>query len=230
MTFSVSSIFTSPRTIITGKKAKTDAELVMRIRAGDVNALECIMRRHNQRLFRIARSILKDEHEAMDAVQDTYIKAYYQIAQFKGPEGFISWLSRIVSNEALTRLRNAKQLSYGLDEKILEDNANAISVEPEALDILANHQLRKILENEIDKLSVEYRSVYVMRAIQQLSTQETALILNISVDNVKTRYLRAKRILQHGLKVHLKEAELEVFEFAGHRCDFIVSSVLSKIN
>ncbi len=206
----------------------TDSELVRCVREGEVNAFEIIMRRHNQRLFRIARSILREDHEAMDVVQEAYIKAYYQLHQFSGPDGFSSWLSRIVSNEAMMRIRKSRRISYTFDDPEYE-HLDIESPDPQPMDDVANQQLRKLLEDAIDKLPVDYRSVYVMRAIQQLNTLETATSLDVTEDVVKTRYLRAKRALQKVFDTHLQKAELEVFEFAGLRCDSIVQTVLKNL-
>ena len=206
-----------------------DSELIERVREGEIEAFEIIMRRHNQRLFRIARSILREDHEAMDVVQETYIKAYYQLHQFKGPDGFAGWLSRIASNEAMMRIRKSRRITYTLDK--LENNYPEMeSREPQPMDDIANQQLRKLLEDAIDGLSIDYRSVYVMRAIQQLSTLETAKSLDITEDAVKTRYLRAKRTLQKVFETHLAKAGLEIFEFAGERCDSIVQKVIARLH
>jgi len=220
----------SPLSINTqANSATTDGELIAMVRSGNVDAFEFIMRRHNQRLFRIARSILQDDHESMDVVQETYIKAYYQLHQFKGPEGFSSWLSRIASNEAMMRIRKSRRISYTLDDG--ENNVHDIqSPEPDPLDNIANRQLRNLLEDAIDKLPLDYRCVYVMRAIQQLSTKETAMSLDVTEDIIKTRLLRAKRSLQKELKTHMEKAELNVFEFAGTRCDWIVNTVMTRLH
>lgn len=210
-----------------------DAELVQRVRDGNINAYEVIIRRHNQRLFRIARSIVKEDHEAMDVVQDTWVKAFYQLEQLKDPAGLIGWLSRITGNEAMMRLRKSRRIQYTADD--LEDThpdrdlSGIQHLGQQPMDKLANKQLRQLLEAAIDQLGVDYRSVYVMRAIQQLSVRETAQILEISEDAVKTRYLRARRSLQKSFESHLKQAQMEVFEFAGHRCDAIVKGVLARL-
>jgi len=212
----------------TSSTSKRDSELVAQIREGHVDAFEIIMRRHNQRLYRIARSIVREDHEAMDVVQETYVKAYYQLHQFKGPEGFVSWLSRIASNEAMMRIRKSNRIDYTFDDPE-NKHLDMESPEPQPIDNIANQQLRKLLEDAIDNLTIDYRSVYVMRAIQQLSTLETARSLDITEDLVKTRYLRAKRSLQKVFETHLEKAELEVFEFAGQRCDSIVQAVLTRL-
>jgi RNA polymerase sigma-70 factor (ECF subfamily) len=207
----------------------TDIELVKQAIAGHVEAFELIMRRYNQRLYRIAKSILCEEHEAMDVVQETYVKAYYQLHQFRGPDGFASWLSRIAKNEAMMRIRKSRFLDFIEDDPVSTLN-KLESSELEPLDDLANRQLGQLIEQAIAQLPVEYRSVYVMRAIQQLSTRETADSLNISEDSVKTRYLRAKRSLQQIFETHLNNANLDVYEFAGQRCDAIVQAVLVRLN
>lgn len=207
----------------------TDDELVKQVLDGHVDAFELIMRRYNQRLYRIARSILRDESEAMDVVQETYVKVYYQLQQFRGPDGFASWISRIAKNEALTRLRKLKFLEFTVDDP---DSTlyNLTSPAPEPLDALANRQLGNLIEKAIEQLPIEYRSVYVMRAIQQLNTKETAESLDISEDMVKTRYLRAKRSLQQIFEAHLNNAKMELYEFAGMRCDAIVKAVFTRLH
>lgn len=206
----------------------SDQELVAKLRSGDESAFELIMRRYNQRLYRIARSILKDDFEAMDAVQEAYLKAYTQIEQFSGPTGFASWLSRITSNEAMMRIRKQSRISYTVDDPKVK-NIELTSPQAQPLDRLASKQLRKLLEDAIDQLSVNNRSVYVMRAIEQLSTQETAASLSVSEDVVKTRYRRAKQSLQKTFQQHLDNTGLSCHEFAGHRCNSIVSGVIESL-
>jgi len=205
-----------------------DKEVVKRVLDGDVNAFEIIMRRYNQRLYRIARSILKDEHEAMDAVQETYVKVYYQLGTFKGPDGFASWLSRIVSNEALMRLRKLHRISNTVDSSMHNDSTEPVfDIQP--IDLVAAEQLRNLLENAIDQLPVGNRCVYMMRAVQQLSTRETAQSLDVTQEVVKTRYLRAKRLLQNIFEEHIEKAGLNLHEFDGNRCNSIVLNVMGSL-
>ena len=205
-----------------------DSEIIKSVLAGNVDAFEIIMRRYNQRLFRIARSILNDEHEAMDAVQDAYVKAYYQLETFRGPDGFASWLSRIASNEALMRLRQAGHVNYTLDDPVCNDCDEPVNdVQP--VDLVAAEQLKKLLESAIDQLPVGNRCVYMMRAVQQLSTRETAQSLDVSEEVVKTRYLRAKRLLQKIFEAHIEKTGLSLHEFAGNRCDAIVCAVMNRL-
>ncbi|MFK5983931.1 MAG: RNA polymerase sigma factor [Pseudomonadota bacterium] len=206
----------------------SDVDIVKRVIDGDADAFEIIMRRYNQRLYRIARSIVKDEHEAMDVVQESYVKAYYQLKAFKGPDGFSSWLSRIVSNEALMRLRKSYRINYTLDDPMFNDNDEPVfDIQP--LDLIATEQLHELLEKAIDQLPVGNRCVYMMRAVQQLSTRETAQSLDVTEEVVKTRYLRAKRLLQNIFEGHIEKTGLSLHEFAGNRCDSIVSNVMGRL-
>lgn len=219
---------TKTQTQSTSDEANADQKLIAKVIAGDDSAFEKIMRLYNQRLFRVARSILKDDDEAIDVVQDAYVTAYYQLRSFRGPTGFASWLSRIVSNEALSRLRKLRRLSYTLDDpdsRHLDISSNA----PQPLDTIAKRQLRQLLEQAIDQLSLNYRSVYVLRAVQQLSTRETSESLGLTEDVVKTRYKRAKQKLQAVFNDHLEKTGLSSYEFAGHRCDAIVVGVMQKL-
>lgn len=211
----------------TSTNMKTDVELINAIKKGNEAAFEAIMRKYNQRLFRIARSIVNDDDEAIDVVQDSYVTAYFKLEQFKGQSNFSSWLSRIVSNEALMRIRKSKRINYSLDSS-QDTFVNMQSNEPEPLENIATRQLRGMLEEAIEQLSVNFRSVYVMRAIQQLSTQETAESLDISKDLVKTRYFRAKQDLQKIFNQHIENTGLNVYEFLGKRCDSIVSNVMQR--
>ncbi len=206
---------------------ETDHDIIKRVLEGNVDAFEIIMRRYNQRLYRIARSILKEEYEAMDAVQDAYIKSYYQLNTFNGPDGFASWLSRIVTNEALMRLRKLRRVNYTLDDPMYESNEPICDTQP--IDVVAAEQLHHLLEKAIDKLPVGNRCVYMMRAIQQLSTKETAQSLDVTEEVVKTRYLRAKRLLQKIFEQHIDKTGLSLHEFAGNRCDSIVLNVMKRL-
>ena len=207
---------------------QTDIEIIKRVLGGDVDAFEIIMRRYNQRLYRIARSILKDEHEAMDAVQDTYVKVYFQLDTFKGPDGFASWLSRIVSNEALMRLRKSHRIQYTLDDPMYNDYEEPTH-DAQPLDLIAGEQLRHLFEKAIDQLPMGNRCVYMMRAVQQLSTRETAQSLDVTEEVVKTRYLRAKRLLQKIFEDYTEKTGLALHEFDGSRCDSIVFTVMDKL-
>lgn len=206
----------------------SDGQIIKRVIEGEIALFEIIMRRHNQRLYRVARSILKDEDEAMDVVQESYLKAYRDLEKIKDTNDFPAWISKIVNNEALMRLRKNSRLDYSLDDTMTtRDEAASDFEKPFAK--MANHQLRLLLESAIDSLPVVNRSVFIMRSVQQLSTRETAMSLDISEDVVKTRYLRSKIALRKKLDAQIATAGLSVHEFAGHRCDSIVSTVLNKL-
>jgi RNA polymerase sigma-70 factor (ECF subfamily) len=219
---------TAKKITVKAESTEADSEIITRVLDGNVAAFEIIMRRYNQRLFRIARSILKDEHEAMDAVQEAYVKAYYQLDKFNGPDGFASWLSRIVSNEALMRLRKSHRIKYTLDDP-MNNESDELVFDIQPIDLVAAEQLRALLEKAVDQLPVGNRCVYMMRAVQQLSTKETALSLDVTEEVVKTRYLRAKRLLQEIFEEHIHKTGLSLHEFAGNRCDSIVTNVMEQL-
>ena len=204
----------------------SDMELISQVRDGVVEAFEPLMRRYNQRLYRLSRSFCQDDADAMDILQDSYVKAYEKIEQFRGPEGFAGWISRIIRNEALMRIRRNMIVDI---QEIKEDQAVELK-QKGPLTILAQQQLAKILENAIDQLPPGYAEVYVQRGVQQLSTAETAQILALETDVVKTRYSRAKKMLRKGLEQQFKAAGMDVFEFAGNRCDAVVRNVLKRIS
>ncbi|BBB26030.1 RNA polymerase sigma factor [Amphritea japonica] len=206
--------------------SESDLELITRVRSGNSAAFEPIMRRYNQRLFRLSRSLCKNDSDAMDILQDSYVVAYEKLAQFSGPDGFVGWLSRIVRNEALMRIRRNKLV----DICSIQDH-EPLSLNKEGpSEILAQGQLTTIIEQAIDQLPDGYASVFVMRGVQQLTTQETAISLDLEIDVVKKRYSRAKKKLRQQLELHIQAAGLDVFEFAGEHCDAVVSNVLARIN
>ena len=215
------SVNTQPVTL----NGESDFELITRVRSGEQIAFEPLMRRYNQRLFRLSRSLCKNDADAMDILQDSYVIAYEKIAQFSGPDGFAGWLSRIVRNEALMRIRRNKLIDISAlqDHEPVELNQKGPSA------VLAQGQLAKIIEQAIDQLPDSYASVFVLRGVQQLSTAETAVSLDLDIDVVKTRYSRAKKKLRKQLEQHIQMAGLEVFEFAGERCDAVVDNVMLRI-
>lgn len=215
----------------------TDEALIKRINAGDVNAYEGIMRRYNQRLFRVARGILDNDAEAMDAMQEAYLKAFDQLATVKDIKALPAWLIRIARNEALQYLRQNKrnvsvdpeQFDSGQLEPVLELEV-MIKARDQPDSKVANDQLRQLLEASIDKLPSSFRAVFILRAIEQSSVRETADILEIPKATVKTRYFRANALLQKQLSEHIKKSNVGLYEFAGHRCDAIVRGVLDRLS
>jgi len=211
--------------------ACSDAELVQLILQGEISAYEGIMRRYNQRLFRITRSIVNNDAEAMDAMQEAYIKAFSQLETLQDIKALPGWLSRIARNEALQYLRqNQRTILMAPDElEPVVELATMANVKNQPDSELANKQLGHLLESSIDKLPDAFRSVFMLRAIEQCSVRETAEILELEEATVKTRYFRANALLQQQLSTHMKDAGLGLYEFAGHRCNAVVSNVLSRL-
>lgn len=199
-------------------------------------AFERLMRRYNGRLFRAARSILKDDAEAEDAVQDAYLQAYRHIDDFRGDAQLATWLTRIVVNQALLRLRSKKRDrnvvsiaegragdARGAHAEIADDSHEP---PPQAA---FRAEVRRLIEQKIDDLPVAFRTVFVLRDIEDLTVQETADCLSIPPATVRTRLFRARALLRESLAQDLDSATVEVFGFAGSRCDRIVSNVLARL-
>jgi RNA polymerase sigma-70 factor (ECF subfamily) len=208
-----------------------DVTLLEGVRRGEFDAYEGLMRRHNQRLFRLARSVVKDDDEAMDIVQETFVTAFERIADLKEPRAFATWIARIARNESLMRLRKRRryvQMEEEQLEQAMESSVSGASKSHPDHEV-ANQQLGKLLEDCIDELPDEFRTVFVMRSIEGCSTQVTADILEIKVATVKTRLHRAKKLLQGRVSAYSDIAAATVHEFAGHRCDTIVRNVLHQL-
>lgn len=226
---------TEPGLVDSARGGPTDVTLVERARRGDAAAFESIMRRYNQRLYRLARSILRDPFEAEDVVQEAYVRAYLKLADFRGPSGFSAWLSRIAMNEALGRLRqrgrvisleeHMDQAGRGDDELRMQPR----SAHPGPERLAASLELRHLIEQAVDRLPEEFRTVFVLRAIDGLSVAETAACLGIRAETVKTRFHRARRLLQRSLGEQVGALMPSLFEFGGERCDRVVRSVLARV-
>jgi RNA polymerase sigma-70 factor (ECF subfamily) len=215
----------------------TDAELAGRLRRGDAAAFRILMQRHNQRLFRMARSILRDSADAEDAVQDAYVLAFTRIDQFREAASLGTWLSRIVLNEAFRRLRQRKDMS-GLDgHDDISGKAPIAQVIPfpgaqgqtTPEEDAARAEIRRVLEHAIDTLPDMFRVVFVLREIEQMSVEETAACLDIPVGTVKTRLHRAHYLLGRSLRQQLSPNLTGVFPFAGERCSRIIARVLERL-
>lgn len=210
----------------------SDEELQQQVLAGDINAFEGIMRHHNQRLFRVARSIVTDDSEAMDVVQEAYISAFRNLDNLQDPALLPNWLARITRNTALMRIRKSKR-HLPMDEQEFDNvmhlfNQAQQPAQPDRQ--LANAQLRQVLENCIDELPVIFRTVFMLRAVEQCSVNATAEILDIPAATVKTRYHRAKKLMQKRFLDFSKDSGVPIHEFAGHRCDAIVKNVLARLH
>ena len=217
-------------------KIKTEMNSNTKLRSGESSAFEQIIRTHNQRLFRIARSILRDSFEAEDIVQEAYIKAFSNLDILETSNEPGAWLAKITSNLAISRLRQKKR-QIRLAEELIEDNAiqNVIplrqggngAMSPEHQTALT--QIRQLLEREIDDLPDGFREVFVLRVVEDMSVIETAQTLDLSPQTVKSRLHRARAKIQNSIKTQLTSSSLEVFPFAGEHCDRITANVLEKL-
>jgi RNA polymerase sigma-70 factor (ECF subfamily) len=212
-----------------------DTELARRIGQRDERAFEALMRRHNRMLYRIARSILRDDAEAEDAVQEAYLAAYRNIGSFRGGSRLSTWLARIVINEAYARLRKQKRAgavvsfdAHDRSERHSEegDMADVTTEQPEAAAMRA--ELRRLLERKIDELPAQFRTVFMLRDVEEMSVEETAECLDVPPATVRTRAFRARALLRESLSRDIDTATVNAFGFAGERCDRIVANVLAR--
>lgn len=211
-------------------KTLTDDEVVDRVRAGDLAMYEVIMRRYNQRLYRIARAILHDDVEAEDVMQDAYVRAYTHLEQFAGRSAFSTWLSRIAVHEALTRLRSRNrhpQVSITEYDGEISMKTPTNSVDPEKS--ASTGQLREFLEEAVLKLPESYRTVVMLRDIEELSTAETAEALDLTEENVKIRLHRGHGMMRNLLFERIGPGAKGAFPFMGARCDRVVESVFVRL-
>jgi RNA polymerase sigma-70 factor, ECF subfamily len=205
--------------------------LVARLKAGDAQALEAVMRRYNRRLYRLAWSVLRNPAEAEDVVQEAYVRAFTRIDGFVGPQGFGAWLAKIALNEARGRLRQAGRVAE-MSEQATEAAMVFLSggnTPPTPERLAAAGELRVTLEAAIAALPDEFRSVFVLRAVEELSVAETAALLGIPPATVKTRLHRAKAQLQQRLRRQSQQLLPELLPFANARCDRIVARVLARL-
>ena len=213
--------------------ASGDAELAARAATGDAAAFEAIMRRHNRLLFRTARSILKSDPEAEDALQDAYLRAWRALGSFRAEARLSTWLVRIVANEALGRLRRKgadivplEAAMTSPDPAIQAALADAPDDRPDSFAMRA--QLRQLLEARIDLLPDAFRTVFMLRAVEELSVEEVAEVLQIPEATVRTRFFRARSLLREGLASAIDVTLADAFAFDGARCDRIVAGVLAQ--
>jgi RNA polymerase sigma-70 factor, ECF subfamily len=203
----------------------TDESLVSRVLEGDVQSFELLMRRNNQRLYRAIRSLVSDEDEVEELMQQAYVLAFTRLSQFGHGAAFSTWLMRIGLNEALQRLRRERRWPR-IAPEVLEEEPS-MSATPEQG--LARAQLNHLLEQLVDELPDSHRSVLVLREIQQLSTAEVAEVLGLSADNVKQRLSRAKAMLRSALEERTGASLAELYPFEAPRCDRVVAGVLGKL-
>jgi RNA polymerase sigma-70 factor (ECF subfamily) len=213
-----------------------DAQLAARAGKGDTAAFEALMRRHNRTLFRTARAILRDDAEAEDALQEAYLQAYHALPGFRAESRFSTWMVRIVANEALARLRKETRRAQivpiqsadatpGLAELVDDTPMNDHRPEPSA----ERAELRRLLEAQIDALPDAYRTVFMLRAVEELPVEEVATVLQVPEATVRTRFFRARSLLREALAQKIDLAYADAFAFAGERCDRIVAAVLARL-
>lgn len=215
----------------------TDAELVARIIARDETAVRTLVQRYNRRLYRVARSIVGDDGEAEDVLQEAYLRAFAALNGFRGDSALATWLTRIVLNEAFQRLRRRTDVPISAFDhgSVKMPNADIIpfpgsarpNIDPERA--MAQNELCRIVERAIDALPCEFRTVLVVRVIEGMSVEETAAALDLLPETVKTRLHRARKLLKDALAEHLGPHFSEVFPFDGVRCERIADAVVRRL-
>lgn len=213
------------------KEEWPDEQVVARVLSGETALYEVLMRRHNQRLYRVARAILRDDAEAEDVMQDAYVRAYQNLASFEGRAKFVTWLTRIAVHEALARSRKrARFQSIDSSEGCQGDAMNSVistsrSPEQETYD----RELSGVLEEAVLSLSEEHRLVFMLRDVEGMSTEETAQSLNLTPENVKVRLHRAHGKLRKQLYAAVGSSAGRCFQFHAVRCDRVVRGVFETL-
>jgi len=209
----------------------SDAAIVERIRGGDTALYEILIRRHNQRLYRTIRAILREDRDVEDVMQQAYVDAYLHLDQFKGEAQFATWLTRIAVNRAIRAGRGADRrlalVASNDDHDLAIERAPAADLDPEHT--MYGRELKDVLESLIDELPDQFRVVFVLREVEGLSTAETAAALSINEETVKTRLHRAKRLLRDQLDRRLGPAARDAYPFHLSRCDRVVAGVMERI-
>ncbi len=216
----------------------SDVEIARRVAAGDRVAITGLMRRHNQTLYRTARSILKDDAEAEDCVQEAYLSAFGAMATFRAEARLSTWLIRIVVNEAIARKRRIDRRGdviwlagdAGLDIETGSDGIMAQDTQRQPERDAVRQQTRQLIEASIDRLPETFRTVFMLRAVEELSVDETAAALAIPAATVRSRYFRARSMLREALEREVDSSLQSAFGFAGERCDRIVANVLARLD
>lgn len=200
--------------------ALSDEDIVARVLSGDVPLFELLVRRHNQRLYRATKAILRDEAEAEDAMQEAYVHAFVKLNQFAGEAKFSTWLTKIAVYEALGRLRRRRRQEEIPNTMKSQDN-------PERL--VQDLEVRAAIEDAVERLSPIYRAVFVLREVEELSASETAECLAITEEAVKTRLHRARMLLRRRLQRTIGGALRRTFTYGGQRCDAMTTAVMARI-
>ncbi len=212
-----------------------EAELVQRARARDEAAVRAIMQSNNRRLYRLARGILRNDSEAEDVVQEAYVRAFTHLNDFRGESSLSTWLSRITMNEALGRLRRERPSvelstlpeSPALEAQIIQFPLSSVSADPEKS--MAQREIQLVVERAIDELPEAFRIVFITRVIEGMNVEETAEILKLKPETVKTRLHRARAMLRDNVEKKIGPVVMEAFPFAGKRCERLTETVLKRL-
>ena len=207
--------------------AVPDPEIVRRVVAGDRAIFEVLMRRHNPRVYRTIRALLRDEAEVEDAMQQTYLLAYSHLADFAGSSSFATWLTRIALNEALGRLRRRNRLAPVEEPSTPEDDVTSTAETPE--EGAATREAAVMLERAIDRQPDLYRTVLMLRDVEQLSTAEAAEVLGITEETVRIRLHRGRRALREALAAEVGKGVTHAFQFLAPRCNRVVAAVMAAL-
>jgi RNA polymerase sigma-70 factor, ECF subfamily len=214
--------------------AAGDAELVKRALARDEAAVRDIIKANNRRLYRLARGILRNDGEAEDVVQETYVRAFTRLADFRGESSLSTWLSRIAMNEALGRLRRQRpgveisSLPQGmLEAQIIQFPLASAADDPEKS--MAQREIQHVVEGAIDELPEPFRLVFITRVVEGMNVEETAEILDLKPETVKTRLHRARAMLRENVEKKIGPVVMDAFPFAGRRCDRLTEAVLKRL-
>ncbi len=208
-----------------------DLAIARRIASGDRSAFEWLMRHHNRRLYRLARSALRDDADAEDALQDAYLSAYRSIGQFRGDASLSTWLSRLVLNESLGRLRKNARRQNVIPIVTSEDMDSTAADDRDIPDkAMVRTEMRALIERKLDELPEDFRMVFVLRAVEELSVEETAEVLGIPEATVRSRHFRARGLLREALAREIDVAERGLFDFGGAHCDRIVAAVNARLD
>jgi len=220
-----------PSEVAASQGPLSDEEVVARVLAGETAMFEIVMRRHNQLLYRVARGILRNDGEAEDVMQDAYVRAYEHLNQFAGRAKFSTWLTRIAVHEALARQRRGNRYQELESMSEMEgDPMNrfaSLALNPEQQ--ASNSEIRGLLEEAVEKLPDAYRTIFVLRDVEEMSTADAADLLEISEENVKVRLHRARALLRKSLFARAGMERKEAFNFHAVRCDRVVKNVFERI-
>ena len=211
-----------------------EAELIERARRRDEAAIRAILQANNRRLYRLARGILRNDSEAEDVVQETYLRAFTHLDDFRGDSSFATWLGRIAINEALGRLRRQRPsvdldtLAPGVVEaQIIQFPLSGASEDPEKS--MAQREIQHVVEHAIDELPDTFRIVFITRVIEGMNVEETAEILGLKPETVKTRLHRARTMLRDNVEKKIGPVVMEAFPFAGRRCERLTDAVVNRL-